>query len=380
MPSSTVAVPREAAADECRVALVPDQVPALRAVGLEVAVESGAGAAGWFPDEAYSAAGATLVPRRELASADIVVAVGRPDEDVLSRLHSGQVVVGMLRTLVDPGYARRLARLGLTAVSLDGLPRTLSRAQEMDALTSQANVAGYKAVLVAAHAYGGFFPMLVTAAGTARPARVLVLGAGVAGLQAIGTARRLGAVVTAYDVRPEARAEIESVGGTFLDLGPTAESSDGYARALSTAEEQAQRDALAVHVGRFDVVVTTAQVPGGRPPRLLDEEAVKGLPPGSVVVDLAAGPSGGNVATSRPGETVVTDNGVTVIGASNLPATVPVAASAAYSRNLTALLRHLVRDGVPHLDLTDEIQAGVVVTHAGRVVHPAVAKLLEGMP
>jgi NAD(P) transhydrogenase subunit alpha len=380
MPSSTVAVPKQTAVGECRVALVPDQVAALREAGLDVAVEYGAGAAAWFPDEAYATAGAALVSRHELAGANIVVAVGRPDEDVLSTLHSGQFVVGLLQTLVDPGYALRLAHLGLTAISLDGLPRTLSRAQEMDALTSQANVAGYKAVLVAAHAYGGYFPMLVTAAGTARPARVLVLGAGVAGLQAIGTARRLGAMVTAYDVRPEARPEIESVGGTFLDLGPTVESSGGYARALSTAELLAQRETLAVHVGRFDIVLTTAQVPGGRPPLLLDEDAVKALAPGSVVVDLAAGPSGGNVAGVRPGETVVTDNGVTVIGAGNLPATVPVAASAAYSRNLTALLRHLVRDGQPHLDLSDEIQVGVVVTHAGRVVHPAVARLLEGMP
>jgi NAD(P) transhydrogenase subunit alpha len=284
----------------------------------------------------------------------------------------------MLRTLSDPAYARRLADLGVTAISLDGLPRMLSRAQEMDALTSQANVAGYKAVLVAAHAYRGYFPMLVTAAGTARPARVLVLGAGVAGLQAIGTARRLGAVVAAHDVRPESRAEIESVGATFLDLDTAAsETAGGYARALSVDEQRAQRDALAGHLSRFDVVITTAQVLGGQPPLIVDDEAIKGMAPGSVVVDLAAGPAGGNVAASRAGETVLTENGVTVIGADNLPATVPTAASAAYSRNLAALLSHLVRDGELVLDPTDEIQAGVLVTHAGRIVNPTIARLAE---
>lgn len=383
MARSTVAVPREATPGERRVALVPEQVPVLRAVGLEVAVEPGAGAAAWFADESYAAAGASLLPRPELfARADVVLAVGRPADELVEDLRNGQAVVGMLRTLADPAYAARLAGLGLTAISLDGLPRTLSRAQDMDALTSQANVAGYKAVLVAARAYGGYFPMLVTAAGTARPARVLVLGAGVAGLQAIGTARRLGAVVAAHDIRPESRAEIESVGGTFLDLGspPDASGADGYARILAADEQQTQREALAGHLARFDVVIATAQVPGGRPPLLVDEEAVKGMAAGSVIVDLAAGPSGGNVAPARAGETVVTENGVTVIGADNLSATVPTAASAAYSRNLTALLRHLVRDGELTVDLTDEIQAGVVVTHAGRVVHPSVARLLEVAP
>jgi NAD(P) transhydrogenase subunit alpha len=280
------------------------------------------------------------------------------------------VVIGLLDPQTYPEYAGALAGRGVTAISLDGLPRTLSRAQSMDALTSQANVAGYKAVLVAANLFGGFFPMLVTAAGTARPARVLVLGAGVAGLQAIGTAHRLGAVVSGYDIRPESRSEVESVGGVFLPLDTPAGSqgTGGYARALDPDEQERQRAALAEAIARQDVVITTARVPGRRPPLLVSEDAVKGMAPGSVIVDLAAGPRGGNVALSSPGATVVTENGVTIAGAEDLATTVPVAASAAYSRNVTALLRHLVRDGELAIDLTDEIQAGVVIAHGGAVM------------
>jgi H+-translocating NAD(P) transhydrogenase subunit alpha len=373
----TVAVGKESGPDERRVAVVPDQVGALRAAGLSVRVETGAGARAFFDDDAYARAGAEVVGGDELSTADIVVAVGRPRQDLV---RDGQVVVGMLAALADPRYARRLADRGVTAVSLDCLPRTLSRAQPMDALTSQANVAGYKAVLVAANTFGRYFPMLVTAAGTARPARVLVLGAGVAGLQAMGTARRLGALVCGYDIRPESRSEVESVGATFLDLSvqPAATSEGGYARALAAGEQRAQQDALAEQVARYDVVITTAQVPGRRPPVLVGEEAVKQMAPGSVIVDLAAGELGGNVSLSRAGETVVTDGGVTIVGAANLAATVPTAASAAYSRNVTALLLHLVRDGALAIDLTDEIQAGVVVAHGGRLVHPAIAQLPHG--
>jgi NAD(P) transhydrogenase subunit alpha len=366
----TVAVGREDGPGEHRVALVPDQIGALRAAGLAVRVESGAGAQAWFDDGAYRRAGAEVVSRAELMGrADIVLAVGRPAEDLL---RPGQLVVGMLAPLADARYARHLVDLGATAVSLDCLPRTLSRAQPMDALTSQANVAGYKAVLVAANAYGRFFPMLVTAAGTARPARVLVLGAGVAGLQAMGTARRLGAVVSGYDIRPESRSEVESVGAAFLDLSvrPAGAGEGGYARALAADEQRAQQEALAEHIARHDVVITTAQVPGRRPPVLIGEEAVKAMAAGSVVVDLAAGELGGNVELSRAGQTIVTDEGVTIVGAANLAATVPTAASTAYSRNITALLLHLIRDGAPAIDLTDEIQAGVVITHGGQVVHP----------
>jgi proton-translocating NAD(P)+ transhydrogenase subunit alpha len=372
----TVAVPRETGGHERRVALVPEQVSTLTAAGLVVVVETRAGAAAWFADDAYASAGAEIVSGTELpARADVVVGVGRPQPGLL---RAGQVIVGLLRPREDPALMGQLAALGVTAVSLDELPRTLSRAQPMDALTSQANVAGYKSVLVAAHTLDRYVPMLVTAAGTARPARFLVLGVGVAGLAAIGTARRLGGVVSAYDIRPQSRAEARSVGATVLDLTtPDGGGEGGYARALADGEEAALRTALAPHIGAADVVITTAQVPGRRPPLLVDDGALKSMAPGSVVVDLAAGPYGGNTADTRAGETVVTDNGVTVIGAADLAASMPTAASAAYSRNVTALLAHLVRDGQLVIDLTDEIQAGVVITHDGRVVHPVITRLLD---
>jgi NAD(P) transhydrogenase subunit alpha len=250
----------------------------------------------------------------------------------------------------------------------------LSRAQPLDALTSQANIAGYKAVLVAASAYGGYFPMLMTAAGTVKPAAVLVLGTGVAGLQAIGTARRLGAVVTAYDVRAETKAEVESLGARFLDLSAvgSGSGSGGYARELTGAERDAQQQQLASQLARFDVVITTAKVPGRHPPVLVTAQALDGMRAGSVVVDLAASDLGGNVEGSVPDRSVVLGNGVTVIGAGNLPSAMATAASNAYARNITALVTELVRDGVLVIDLTDEIQAAVVVTHAGSIVNPTV--------
>jgi H+-translocating NAD(P) transhydrogenase subunit alpha len=237
-------------------------------------------------------------------------------------------------------------------------------------------VAGYKAVLVAAEAYGRFFPLLITAAGTARPAKLLVLGTGVAGLQAIGTARRLGAQVSGYDVRPASKGEVESLGATFIELSISAAGEGGYARELTAEERDAQQAELAGHIARQDVIITTAQVPGRRPPLLVTEAAVAQLAPGSVIVDMGASALGGNVAGSVPGSIVVTANGVTIIGAQNLPATVPTAASNAYSRNISALLLHMVADGALRIDTSDEIQAGVVVAHDGAVVHPAVAKLL----
>jgi NAD(P) transhydrogenase subunit alpha len=252
----------------------------------------------------------------------------------------------------------------------------------MDALTSQANVAGYKAALIAAAAFGRFFPLLITAAGTARPAKVLVLGTGVAGLQAIGTAKRLGAVVSAYDVRPQTKTEVESLGATFIELtsvGPAA-GEGGYARALSEDERQAQQAELASHIARHDVVITTAQVPGRRPPLLVTGEAVKAMAAGSVIVDMGAGPLGGNVAGSVPEAETVTENGVTVIGAGNLAATMPAASSSAFSRNVGSLLLHMVADGALAIDLSDEIQAGVVITHDGAVVQAATAALLADGP
>jgi H+-translocating NAD(P) transhydrogenase subunit alpha len=375
-----VAVVKDNAPGERRVALVPETVPRLTQAGLEVLVEQGAGDRAWFPDSAYSEAGASILKTNDLyATADVLLMVTRPSEDQLGKLRQGQTVVGMLSPLTDPELAAQLASRGVTAVSLDGLPRTLSRAQSMDALTSQANVAGYKAALIAAAAYGRFFPLLITAAGTARPAKLLVLGAGVAGLQAIGTARRLGAQVSGYDVRPASKGEVESLGATFIELTSVTDAAGagGYARELTADERDAQQAELTAHIARHDVVITTAQVPGRRPPLLITEDAVKAMAAGSVIVDMGASPLGGNVAGSVPGETVVTENGVTIIGAQDLPSTVPTAASSAYSRNISALLLHMTSDGVLKIDLSDEIQAGVIVTHDGQVVHPAVAKLLQ---
>ncbi len=376
-----VAVVKENAPGERRVALVPETVPRLTQAGLDVLVEAGAGDGAWFPDSAYSEAGASIVKTDDLyQTADVILTVTRPSEAEIGKLRDGQAVIGMLSPLTDPQLARELAGRNVTAISLDGLPRTLSRAQGMDALSSQANVAGYKAVLVAAASYGRFFPLLITAAGTARPAKLLVLGTGVAGLQAIGTARRLGAQVSGYDVRPASKGEVESLGATFIELTSVASAAGegGYARELTEDEKAAQQAELTSHIARHDVVITTAQVPGRRPPLLITEDAVKSMAAGSVIVDMGASALGGNVAGSVAGETVVTENGVTIIGAQNLPSTMPTAASSAYSRNISALLLHMTSGGVLTIDTGDEIQAGVVVTHDGQVVHPAVAKLLDG--
>lgn len=368
-----VSVVNETAPGERRVALVPEAAAKLRAAGLEVLVESGAGDAAWFTDDSYAEAGASVVDRAEALAADAVLMIGKPDAATLAALRPGQVLIGMLAALTDPALVSALAAAGVTAISLDMLPRTLPRAQPMDALSSQANIAGYQAALIAATEYGRFFPLLITAAGTARPAKVLVLGTGVAGLQAIGTARRLGAVVSAYDVRPETRTEAESVGATFIELssvGP-ASGAGGYARELTEDEREAQQQELAGHIARHDVVITTAQVPGRRPPLLVTEDALKAMAAGSVIVDMGASPLGGNVAGSEPNSTVVTENGVTIIGATALPSRMPSAASSMYARNMTALLQHLVSDGALALDRDDELTAGVVITADGAIVHPA---------
>jgi H+-translocating NAD(P) transhydrogenase subunit alpha len=378
-----VAVVRETAPGERRVALVPEAVVKLRAAGYEVLLESGAGAGAWLADDSYAAAGASIVSRADaLARADAILLVGRPDDAMIGALHKGQLVLGLLAPRTDPDLAAALAQAGVTAVSLDMIPRTIPRAQPMDALSSQANIAGYKAALLGAAAFGRFFPLLITAAGTARPAKVLVLGTGVAGLQAIGTARRLGAVVSAYDVRPETRTEVESLGGTFIELtsvGP-ASGAGGYARDLTPAERQAQQDELTGHIAAHDVVITTAQVPGRRPPLLITAQALAAMTAGAVIVDMGASELGGNVAGSVPGETVVTANGVTIIGAGNLPSTMPTAASAMYARNISTLLQYLVTDGALAIDREDDLQAGVLITHDGQVVHPALLPEPEAEP
>jgi len=368
-----VSVLRESAPGERRVALVPEAIGKLRSADVEVLVESRAGDGAWHSDSSYADAGASIVSRADALTADVVLLVGKPDLAAVAALRPGQTVVGLLAPLTDPDLVAALAKAGVTALSMDMIPRTLPRAQPMDALSSQANIAGYKAALLGATAFGRFFPLLITAAGTARPAKVLVLGTGVAGLQAIGTARRLGAVVSAYDVRPETRTEAESVGATFIELtsvGP-ASGAGGYARELTEDERLAQQQELAGHIARHDVVITTAQVPGRRPPLLVTEDALKAMVAGSVIVDMGASELGGNVVGSVPGETVVTENGVTVIGASGLPSSMAPAASAMYARNISSLLLYLIKDGQLVLDPEDELQAGVTITRDGAIVHPA---------
>lgn len=374
-----VGIVKETAPGEGRVALVPEAVSRLTGAGLEVLVEKGAGLSAWAPDAAYTEAGASVVSTDDLyAQADLLLRVQKPSDDEIAKMRRGQAVIGLLQPLIDPQSAQKLAAAGVTAFSLDTLPRTLSRAQTMDALSSQANVGGYRAVLVAAEAYGRYLPLLTTAAGTARPANLLVLGIGVAGLQAIGTARRLGAVVKAYDVRPETKEQAQSLGAQFLTLKSVADASGsgGYARELTAEEREAQQNELAEQIGTMDIVITTAQVPGRRPPVLVTAAAAERMKPGSVIVDMAASALGGNCELSKAGETVVTDNGVSIIAPENLPATMPTGASAFYARNISALLLHLVKDGALAIDRADEITAGTLITNEGEVVHEATAKAL----
>jgi H+-translocating NAD(P) transhydrogenase subunit alpha len=352
-----VGVTRETFAGERRVALVPETAEKLAAAGFDVVVEPGAGAAASFPDETYAAVGATLGSPWD---ADAVVKVRKPDEAEAARLRDGQVLIGFLDPLADPEGVARLASRGVLAFAVESIPRT-TRAQSMDALSSQATVGGYKGALLAAEHLPRFFPMLMTAAGTVPPAKVLVIGAGVAGLQAIATARRLGAVVTGFDVRPVVREQIESLGANWLDLGiASAEGDGGYARELSPEEMQAQQQALEARISDFDVVITTAAVPGRAAPKIIPASAVRAMRTGSVIVDLAAD-TGGNCELTQPGEVVESD-GVTLVGLTNLPSTMPYHASTLYSRNVQALLLHLAPEGELALDWSDEITAGACVT------------------
>jgi NAD(P) transhydrogenase subunit alpha len=351
-------VPREIESDERRVALVPESVPKLKASGLDIAVETDAGEAASFPDQAYADAGAELVS--DAFAADVVVKVAKPSVDEIARLRDGTVLIGFLEPLTDPEGVERLRSRGVTGFAMESIPR-ITRAQPMDALSSQATVSGYKAVLLAAERLPRFFPMLMTAAGTVTPAKVLVLGAGVAGLQAIATARRLGAVVSGFDVRPVVKEQVESLGASFLELSVRGEETEGgYAREL-TPEQQAQQQAeLAERIADFDVVITTALIPGRPAPRLIPASSVQAMRPGSVVVDLAA-EAGGNCELTDPGREI-TVHGVTIVGLTNLPSTMPYHASQLYSRNVTALLELLVADGELNLDWEDDVIADACVT------------------
>jgi proton-translocating NAD(P)+ transhydrogenase subunit alpha len=359
-----VGVPKETTTDERRVALVPDTVGRLVKGGYAVQVESGAGVSAGFPDALYTAAGATL---GDPWAAELVCKVQPPSAAEMGRMTAGAALVGLFQAATNPDLLRQLAERRITAFSLELLPR-ITRAQAMDVLSSQATVAGYKAVLLAADAVPKFFPMLVTAAGTLAPARVLVLGAGVAGLQAIATARRLGAIVSAFDVRPAVKEQVESLGAKFLAMEERveAEGSGGYAKELSEDQHRRELEFLAGSVKDVDVVITTAAIPGKRAPVLVTRAAVEGMRPGSVIVDLAA-ESGGNCELTQAGERR-DHHGVTILGPVNLPATLPLHASQMYSRNVASFLQHLVKDGRLQLDFADEITKGTCVTHEGKVL------------
>jgi H+-translocating NAD(P) transhydrogenase subunit alpha len=351
-----VGIPLETASGERRVALVPETIGRLGA-GIEVVVESGAGTAASFPDEAYREAGATI---GDPWSADLIAKVAAPSADEVARMHDGQVLIAFLQPLTDPDGVGRLAAAGVHAFALESVPR-ITRAQPMDALSSQATVSGYKAVLVAADRLPRFFPMLMTAAGTIPPAKVLVLGAGVAGLQAIATARRLGAVVSAFDVRPAVREQVESLGATFLDVGVQGEETEGgYARELTPEQQAAQQAELQVRIPQFDAIVTTAAIPGRPAPTLITAEAARAMRPGSVIVDLAA-ETGGNCELTKPGEEIV-EGGVAIVGTTNFPSAMPTHASQLLSRNVASLIGLFVTDGALALDWDDEIVAGACVT------------------
>jgi len=361
-----VSVPKEIAAGETRVALVPEVVHRLAQSGIEVTFEAGAGAGAHHPDSAYADAGATS---GDGFSGEVVAKVAPPSAEEIGRLGRGSVLIGFLQPLTAGETVRALADAGVTSFAMEAIPR-ITRAQSMDALSSQATVSGYRAALIAAQELPRFFPMLTTAAGTVRPAKVLVLGAGVAGLQAIATTRRLGAIVQAFDVRSAVKEQIESLGARFLELDmglEDAEAAGGYARALTDEEQAKQRDLLAVEIGKMDAVISTAAVPGRRAPLLITEQAVRNMSPGSVIVDLAA-ETGGNCELSEAGQTVVRD-GVKIAGPVNLPASMPDHASSLYARNIQALLELMVDEGRLALDWDDEVIAGACITRDGEIVH-----------
>ncbi|MGE0821691.1 MAG: Re/Si-specific NAD(P)(+) transhydrogenase subunit alpha [Candidatus Binatia bacterium] len=370
-----IAVPKEGTPGERRVALTPEAVAGLVKSKLDVLVETGAGDGAFHLDDAFAKAGARIISDAATLyrDADIVTKVQKPTFDEVDQLREGTVLIALLQALTATDLVQRLAERRITSFGMEGIPR-ISRAQKMDALSSQANIAGYKAVLIAAESLAKFFPMMMTAAGTVFAARVLVIGAGVAGLQALATARRLGAQVWGYDVRPVVKEQVESLGAKFLefDLGlAEAEDKGGYAKALTADASRRQQELLNERSKDFDVIITTALVPGRPAPRLITKETVAGMRPGSVIVDLAA-ETGGNCELTEA-DRIVVKHGVTIHGPINLPATMPVHASQLYARNVTELLRELVKDGALALRFDDEVIKGACVTHSGTIVNEAVA-------
>lgn len=374
----TVGVLRETADGERRAALDPAAVSKLVAAGRAVVIEAGAGTAAHFPDDAYTAAGATVARRIDvIARSDVIAVVRAPDAALVADLRPDQVLVGLLDPFNNLAAVRTLAARGTTLVALELLPRTLSRAQAMDALSSQSSAAGYRAAIVAAHAFGRYLPMMITASGAATPGRVMVIGTGVAGLQAIATSKRLGAVVTGYDVRPASRGEVESLGARFLTPSVAdGAGTGGYARAMTADEQAAQQAELSDALVDFDVIITTAKVPGQIPPVLVPAATLAALRPGSVCVDLGSSDRGGNVAGSVPGTTITTPGGVTVVGAGELAADLPTSASQMYARNVTAVLGSIAPAGSIVIDPHDEVHRAIVVCRGGDVLNEAARSAL----
>ncbi len=373
-----LAVAKEIEMGEHRVALIPDTVAKLVKLGLEVWVEAGAGEGAFFSDTAYESAGAKIIADAAAlwSGADVVLKVSPPKEHEIHWLPEEAGLISFLNPLADPALVERLAHRRVTALAMELIPRT-TRAQSMDALSSQRSVSGYKAVLLAAAALPKYFPMLTTAAGTIAPAKVLIIGAGVAGLQAIATARRLGAIVEAYDIRPVAKEEVQSLGAKFIEvkLEEDTQGANGYAKEISDAAKQKAQQVLAEHIKASDVVITTAQVPGKKAPVMVTEEMVSQMKPGSVIVDIAAD-QGGNCACTEPGKDVVR-HGVTILGPINLPATVPVHASQLYAKNILTLLQYLIKDGGLQLNFEDDIIGDTCITHGGEIRNQRVKDALS---
>lgn len=372
-----IGIPRETVVGEHRVALSPEVVSQLVKKGFSVIVETGAGERSFYSDNAYQEAGASIAGKNAVLQADLVTKVQAPSAEEIAQMREGAALISFLRPLDDPDTVKSLQKQGVTAFAMELVPRT-TRAQKLDALSAMSSIAGYKAVLLAADQLPKFFPLLTTAAGTIRPAKVLVLGAGVAGLQALATARRLGAVTSAYDVRAAAAEEAKSLGAKFieLDLDTTdAATKGGYATALSEDRAERQIQLLAQHIAEHDVVITTALIPGRKAPILISEEAVQGMPEGSIIIDIAAA-NGGNCPLTEADKTIV-KHGVTIIGATNLPAAMPLHASQLYAKTVQAAIGEVVKDGALNMNFEDEIIAGFCVTHQGNVVHERVKSMMN---
>ena len=373
--SIKVAVPKETAEGERRVAIESSVIAKLVKLGAEVLVETGAGSAAHIPDAAFS--GATIVPTANdlYQQADIVLKVQPPSDAEIAQLKEGSVLIGMLQPYQNPERIAALKAKNITAYAMELIPR-ISRAQAMDVLSSQAAIAGYKAAIMGADLAPRFFPMLTTAAGTIRPSKVIIIGVGVAGLQAIATARRLGAVVEAYDVRSATKEQVQSLGAKFIELGITAEGTGGYARELTAEEKQQQQEALAKHIATADVLITTAAVPGRPSPKIIPESTVDGMKSGAVIIDLAA-EGGGNCTLTQPGKTIV-HNGVTIHAPLNVPSQVPVHASEMYAKNLLNFLTPMLKGGTYAPDFSDEVIAGALLTHEGKIMNDTIRQLVEG--